>query len=113
MTPFVLKRVNELTEGKSLSVNIDIIKNNARIASEIAIEYEKLKLISQSSKKEEELLTQDLTSASDEDPHQRFLYQGSSSKLSKTHNEFTNFEQSDQSKHKKQTRCLRPVYFLI
>ncbi|XP_024359940.1 pseudouridine-5'-phosphate glycosidase isoform X1 [Physcomitrium patens] len=37
VTPFVLNRVNELTGGASLSANIALIKNNARVGSEIAI----------------------------------------------------------------------------
>jgi pseudouridine-5'-phosphate glycosidase len=37
ITPYVLKRVNELTGGTSLSANIALIKNNARVGSQIAI----------------------------------------------------------------------------
>jgi pseudouridine-5'-phosphate glycosidase len=39
VTPFLLRTVNELTEGKSLSANLSLLHNNARIASEIAICY--------------------------------------------------------------------------
>ena len=37
VTPFLLKRVNELTRGSSLASNLVIIKNNASIGSEIAV----------------------------------------------------------------------------
>ncbi|MGL4240941.1 MAG: pseudouridine-5'-phosphate glycosidase, partial [Beijerinckiaceae bacterium] len=36
-TPFLLKRVNELTGGRSLATNIALIRNNARLAGEIAV----------------------------------------------------------------------------
>ncbi|WP_299843860.1 pseudouridine-5'-phosphate glycosidase [uncultured Roseovarius sp.] len=42
LTPFLLKRIFELTEGKSLRANIALILNNARLASRIAIEIAKL-----------------------------------------------------------------------
>jgi len=42
ITPFLLGRVNELTGGESLKSNIELIKQNARIASEIAVELSKL-----------------------------------------------------------------------
>lgn len=35
-TPYLLQRVNELTAGKSLSSNIQLVYNNARIAARIA-----------------------------------------------------------------------------
>merc|ERR1712150_224263 len=31
VTPYLLKRINELTDGESLRANIDLIKNNARV----------------------------------------------------------------------------------
>lgn len=37
MTPFLLKRIFELTEGKSLVSNIALVKNNARVAADIAV----------------------------------------------------------------------------
>jgi pseudouridine-5'-phosphate glycosidase len=37
-TPFLLQRIFELTEGKSLVSNISLVKNNARVAAEIAVE---------------------------------------------------------------------------
>jgi pseudouridine-5'-phosphate glycosidase len=36
-TPFLLKRVNEVTAGESLKANIALVKNNARLAAEIAV----------------------------------------------------------------------------
>ncbi|MEM7242116.1 MAG: pseudouridine-5'-phosphate glycosidase [Pseudomonadota bacterium] len=41
VTPFLLNRILELTEGKSLDANIALIKNNARLAAEIAIALKK------------------------------------------------------------------------
>jgi len=40
-TPFVLQRVQELTGGDSLQRNIALVKQNARIGAQIAVEYEK------------------------------------------------------------------------
>ncbi|NNL19328.1 MAG: pseudouridine-5'-phosphate glycosidase [Boseongicola sp.] len=37
VTPFLLKRLFELTEGTSLEANIALVLNNARLASEIAV----------------------------------------------------------------------------
>lgn len=39
VTPYVLARVKDLTGGQSLEANISLVKNNAAVASEIAIEY--------------------------------------------------------------------------
>jgi pseudouridine-5'-phosphate glycosidase len=41
-TPFLLKRVSELTEGKSLEANIALVLNNCRLAAEIAVAYARL-----------------------------------------------------------------------
>jgi len=38
VTPFLLKRVSELTHGTSLQANLDLLKNNARLAAQIALE---------------------------------------------------------------------------
>jgi pseudouridine-5'-phosphate glycosidase len=38
VTPFLLQRIFELTEGKSLEANIALVRNNARLAAEIAAE---------------------------------------------------------------------------
>lgn len=43
VTPFLLKRVVDLTDGKSLETNIDLVINNAILGAEIASEYAKLK----------------------------------------------------------------------
>jgi pseudouridine-5'-phosphate glycosidase len=37
LTPFLLRRVNELTGGASLRANIHLIKNNARVGAEVAL----------------------------------------------------------------------------
>lgn len=41
VTPFLLGRIFELTNGKSLETNIALVRNNAKIATEIAIELAK------------------------------------------------------------------------
>jgi sugar/nucleoside kinase (ribokinase family) len=38
VTPFILRRVNELTHGASLRCNLALVKQNARVGAEIAIE---------------------------------------------------------------------------
>ena len=38
-TPFLLARIAERTGGRSLEANIQLVKNNARVAAEIAVEY--------------------------------------------------------------------------
>ncbi|KAL4218074.1 hypothetical protein ACF0H5_022811 [Mactra antiquata] len=43
VTPYILKRVNELTAGKSLEANIHLICNNARVGAEIAVALTNLK----------------------------------------------------------------------
>jgi pseudouridine-5'-phosphate glycosidase len=37
VTPFLLERVNELTGGASMRANLALLRNNARVAAEIAI----------------------------------------------------------------------------
>ena len=37
VTPFLLERVSQLTHGNSLTANLDLLKNNARVAAEIAL----------------------------------------------------------------------------
>jgi pseudouridine-5'-phosphate glycosidase len=37
VTPFLLQRVSELTQGSSLRANLDLLKNNARLAAEISL----------------------------------------------------------------------------
>jgi len=41
ITPYLLSKVNELTEGKSLDANIKLIQNNADLAAKIALHYSK------------------------------------------------------------------------
>jgi pseudouridine-5'-phosphate glycosidase len=41
-TPYLLKKVKELTQGKSLDTNIQLVLNNAKVAAEIAVEYSKI-----------------------------------------------------------------------
>jgi pseudouridine-5'-phosphate glycosidase len=36
-TPFLLERVNALTGGNSLAANIELVLNNARLASAVAV----------------------------------------------------------------------------
>ena len=37
VTPFLLSRVKDLTEGKSLIANIALVKNNAKLGAQIAV----------------------------------------------------------------------------
>jgi len=37
VTPFLLQRINELTGERSLRANLALLKNNARVAAEIAV----------------------------------------------------------------------------
>jgi len=41
VTPFILSTIKEATKGKSLTANIALIKNNARVGGEIAVELAK------------------------------------------------------------------------
>ncbi|WP_323007751.1 pseudouridine-5'-phosphate glycosidase [Pseudorhodobacter sp.] len=41
VTPFLLGRIFELTEGRSLTANISLVRNNARLGAEIAIAISK------------------------------------------------------------------------
>lgn len=43
VTPFLLRRINEITGGKSLRSNIALVLNNAKIGAQIAMELAKLK----------------------------------------------------------------------
>jgi pseudouridine-5'-phosphate glycosidase len=40
MTPFLLGRVSQLTEGESLTANIALLRNNAKIAAQVAVAYQ-------------------------------------------------------------------------
>ena len=42
LTPFLLGRIVELTDGKSLEANIALVKNNARVAAAIAAALERI-----------------------------------------------------------------------
>ncbi len=42
VTPFLLKRIAEITEGKSLKANIALVMNNAKVAANIAVAYSKI-----------------------------------------------------------------------
>ncbi len=42
-TPFLLGKVKELTKGKSLESNIQLVYNNAKLAAKIAVEFNKTK----------------------------------------------------------------------
>lgn len=44
VTPFLLARLSELTSGRSLRSNMALLKNNARVAAEIALELARLPL---------------------------------------------------------------------
>lgn len=39
-TPFLLAKIVELTEGRSLETNIELVLNNARLGAEIAVAYQ-------------------------------------------------------------------------
>jgi pseudouridylate synthase len=41
VTPYLLKRINELTQGASLKTNIALVKNNARVGAELAVAISK------------------------------------------------------------------------
>jgi pseudouridine-5'-phosphate glycosidase len=43
VTPFLLARINALTEGESLRSNIELVLNNARLAARIAVAYAALR----------------------------------------------------------------------
>jgi len=38
ITPFLLSRIEQLTQGKSLEANIQLVLNNAKLAAELAVE---------------------------------------------------------------------------
>ncbi|MFA6844344.1 MAG: pseudouridine-5'-phosphate glycosidase [Sphaerochaetaceae bacterium] len=43
LTPFLLDAIQKATEGKSLDANIHLVYNNAALASQIAVAYQKLR----------------------------------------------------------------------
>ena len=42
ITPFLLARIKDMTEGVSFASNLQLAYNNARLASEVAVELSKL-----------------------------------------------------------------------
>jgi pseudouridine-5'-phosphate glycosidase len=45
VTPFLLERVSELTHGSSLQANLGLLRNNARLAAQIAQQFKKLRAV--------------------------------------------------------------------
>jgi pseudouridylate synthase len=43
VTPFLLRRVTEITGGRSLAANIQLVLHNARVAAQIAKEFSRLR----------------------------------------------------------------------
>ncbi|MER9224932.1 pseudouridine-5'-phosphate glycosidase [Mesorhizobium sp. M0664] len=43
LTPFLLARINELSQGRSLKANIALVRNNAALAARIAVAHAELK----------------------------------------------------------------------
>jgi len=43
-TPFLLKRIGEITKGDSLKANIALVKNNAAVGAKIAVELANIKM---------------------------------------------------------------------
>ena len=41
-TPFLLAKIVELTDGRSLETNIQLVYNNAKVGAQIAVDYNKL-----------------------------------------------------------------------
>ncbi len=41
VTPFLLSKIKQITEGSSLKSNIELVYNNAKLAAQIAVEYAK------------------------------------------------------------------------
>jgi pseudouridine-5'-phosphate glycosidase len=45
VTPFLLERVSELTHGSSLQANLGLLRNNARLAAQIAQQFKKMRAV--------------------------------------------------------------------
>jgi hypothetical protein len=43
MTPFLLRRITELTQGASLKANIALVRHNAKVGAAIAVELSKIR----------------------------------------------------------------------
>ncbi len=46
-TPFLLAKVKEITEGKSLTANLELVYNNAKVAAQLAVAYQQKTMPSQ------------------------------------------------------------------
>ncbi len=44
VTPFLLKRITEITEGRSLAANLQLVLHNARVAAQIAKEFARFRM---------------------------------------------------------------------
>ncbi len=44
LTPFLLKRLTELSSGKTLKANVELIKNNALLGAKVALAYQNQKI---------------------------------------------------------------------
>lgn len=44
VTPFLLGKLNEITAGESLKTNIELVKNNASVCTQIAVEFMKIQV---------------------------------------------------------------------
>ena len=44
LSPFLLAKIKDLTQGKSLEANIKLVLNNARVAAQLAVAYAKIHL---------------------------------------------------------------------
>eukprot|EP00470_Lotharella_oceanica_P012136 CAMPEP_0170185158 /NCGR_PEP_ID=MMETSP0040_2-20121228/35795_1 /TAXON_ID=641309 /ORGANISM="Lotharella oceanica, Strain CCMP622" /LENGTH=315 /DNA_ID=CAMNT_0010431469 /DNA_START=27 /DNA_END=975 /DNA_ORIENTATION=- len=42
ITPYLLERINQLTKGRSLAANVNLVLNNAKVGTQIAVELTKL-----------------------------------------------------------------------
>lgn len=42
-TPFLLQRMSEITQGESLLANLDLLRNNARVAAKVAVAMSQIK----------------------------------------------------------------------
>lgn len=45
LTPFLLARINELSQGRSLKANIALVRNNAALAARIAVAHARLRVM--------------------------------------------------------------------
>ncbi len=44
VTPFLLGKLNEITAGESLKTNIELVKNNASVCTQIAVEFSRIQV---------------------------------------------------------------------